>query len=122
HGKKVGVQTRGHIYQQLRGDHEINLLEYPTTTAAMEDLNKGLLDAVPEVERIALYYKNLRGWDIKSAGEPIISLNICTGFSKMLDPSIIERYNRALTAIMSDGRYERLYEGYFGELKDRDRP
>lgn len=122
HGKKVGVQTQGHIYQSLRDIREIELVEYPTTTQAMADLDKGLLDAVPDVERIGIYYAAQNNWNIKAVGEPIISQKISTGFSQMLDLSLLERYNYALATILKDGRYEALYTSYFGELKERDRP
>lgn len=114
HGKKVGVQTRGHIYQALRDIREIELVEYPTTTKALADLNKGLLDAVPDVKRIGEHYSVLNGWDIKPVGSPIISHNLTTAFSQTLDNSLIERYNTALQKLISDGRFEALRESYFG--------
>lgn len=121
-GKTVGVQTQGHIYQVLREYKEITLLEYPTTTQALADLEKGTLDAVPDVKRIGYYYAKMESWDIRSVGEPIISQNICTGFSKMLAPDILERYNKALTAVLEDGRYENLYNSYFGLLDESSKP
>jgi ABC-type amino acid transport substrate-binding protein len=121
-GKTVGVQARGHIYQALRDYREIELREYPTTTQALEDLEKGLLDAVPDVERIGLYYSRLNGWDLKTAGVPIIDQNICTSFSQALAPSFLERYNRALQAIIDDGRLEALYGDSFGAMKEQDKP
>jgi len=122
HGKKVGVQTQGHIYQVLREIREIELVEYPTTTKALEDLNKGLLDAVPDVKRIGIYYSSLHNWDIVPAGEPIISQEITTAFSQMLEESLIERYNKALKTLLADGRFDTLYESYFGPMADEDRP
>lgn len=114
HGKKVGVQTRGHIYQALRDIREIELVEYPTTTKALADLDKGLLDAVPDVKRIGEHYLVLNGWDIKPVGSPIISQNLTTAFSQTLDRSLIDRYNAALQRLMSDGRFEVLRESHFG--------
>lgn len=122
HGKKVGVQTQGHIYQVLREIREIELVEYPTTTKALEDLNSGLLDAVPDVKRIGIYYSSLHGWDIVPVGEPIISQQITTAFSQMIKGSLIERYNIALKALFTDGRFDALYESYFGPMADEDRP
>lgn len=114
HGKKVGVQTRGHIYQALRDIREIELVEYPTTTKALADLDKGLLDAVPDVKRIGEHYLALNGWDIKPVGSPIISHNLTTAFSQTLDRSLIDRYNTALQRLVSDGRFEVLRESHFG--------
>lgn len=122
HGKKVGVQTRGHIYQVLRDRREIELVEYPTTTKALEDLSKGLLDAVPDVKRIGLYYSSLMDWDIVPVGKPIISHKLTTAFSKMYDPSVIDRYNTALKTLQENGAFDRLYESYFGPMEDEDRP
>ncbi len=122
HGKKVGVQTQGHIYQALREIREIVLIEYPTTTKALEALNKGKLDAVPDVKRIGIYYSSLNNWDVVPVGQPIISHKLTTAFSQMVDESLIHRYNAALKSIMSDGRFDSLYESYFGPMDKDDRP
>ena len=122
HGKRVGVQTRGHIFQFLRDIKEIELIEYPTTTKALEDLNKGLLDAVPDVKRIGIYYANLNHWDIVPLGNPIISNKLTTAISKRFEASLLDRYNKALKALISDGRFDALYESYFGPMDVQDRP
>lgn len=122
HGKRVGVQTRGHIYQALRDIREIELIEYPTTTTALEDLNNGLLDAVPDVKRIGVYYSTLNNWNIVSVGKPIISHKLTTAFSKVFDETLINRYNKALKTLQTDGRFDRLYESYFGPMGEEDRP
>ncbi|OQY40400.1 MAG: hypothetical protein B6229_01885 [Spirochaetaceae bacterium 4572_7] len=114
-GKRVGVQTRGHIYQLLRDYKNIELVEYPTTTVAMEALSKGEIDAVPEVKRIGKYYSKKNNWAVKPAGSPIFSLNIGTGFSKALDPSVVDRYNVALKSLIDSGYVDTLYKSYFGE-------
>lgn len=122
HGKKVGVQTQGHIYQALREIREIELIEYPTTTKALEDLNKGLLDAVPDVKRIGIYYSALHNWDLVPIGEPIISHKLTTALSKMVEESLLKRYNIALKTLLADGRFDTLYESYFGNMTDENRP
>ena len=122
HGKRVGVQTRGHIFQSLRTIKEIELIEYPTTTKALEDLNKGLLDAVPDVKRIGIYYANLNHWDIVPVGEPIIRHKLTTAFSKRFETSLLDRYNTALKALIADGRFDALYERYFGPMGKEERP
>lgn len=122
HGKKVGVQTQGHIYQILREIKEIEIVEYPTTTKAMEALNQGLLDAVPDVKRIGDYYSKLNNWEIKPVGKAIISHKISTGFSQAIDPSFVDRYNVALEKIISDGRLETLWSSYFGPMTKDDKP
>jgi ABC-type amino acid transport substrate-binding protein len=122
HGKRVGVQTRGHIFQALRHIKEIELLEYPTTTKALEDLDKGLLDAVPDVKRIGIYYAKQNGWDIVPVGKPIISHRLTTAISQRFEASLLNRYNKALKALISDGRFDALYESYFGPMDEEDRP
>jgi ABC-type amino acid transport substrate-binding protein len=122
YGRKVGVQTQGHIYQALREYKEIELVEYETTTSALEALNKGLLDAVPDVKRIGNYYRKLNNWDIKSVGDPIISQKITTSFSLALDPSLRDRYNIALKSVIDDGRLKTLWESYFGPMSREDIP
>ena len=112
-GKKVGVQTRGHIYQLLRDYKEIEIIEYPTTTNALEALNNGQVDAVPDVKRIGNFYKNKNNWKIKDIGVPIFTLPIGTGFSKAINPNIIDRYNLALTDLINTGYVKDLYTSYF---------
>ena len=122
YGKKVGVQTRGHIYQSLREFKEIELIEYPTTTKALEDLNRGLLDAVPDVKRIGIYYAKHNNWDIVPVGKAIISHKLTTAISPRFEVSLLNRYNKALKALISDGCFDRLYESYFGPMDKEDRP
>jgi len=122
YGKKVGVQTRGHIYQTLRQFKEIELIEYPTTTKALADLHKGLLDAVPDVKRIGIYYTKKNNWDIIPVGKPIISHKLTTAISQRFDPSLLDRYNKALKALIIDGRFDDLYESYFGPMDADDHP
>lgn len=121
-GKDVGVQTRGHIYQFLRDYKEINLIDYPTTTKALEALNDGLLDAVPDVKRIGLYYAESEGWNIHPMGDSILEHNICTSFSKTIHPSLMGRYNDALGKIIDSGRLEKLYIDYFGPMDSIYKP
>jgi len=121
-GKKVGVQTQGHIFQVLREYKDIQLVEYPTTTQALEDLNKGLLDAVPDVKRIGLYYSAKNKWDIVPVGEPIIRHYLTTGFSQVFDSSLVERYNTAVRTLQRDGRIEALFARYFGPMTAESRP
>lgn len=121
-GKKVGVQTQGHIYQTLRDYKEIELIEYETTTKALEALSEGLLDAVPDVKRIGDYYRKKNNWQIKSIGGSIISHNITTSFSKALDPSLRDRYDIALQSAIKDGRVKSLWESYFGPMSTEDIP
>ncbi len=115
YGKKVGVQTRAHIYQILRDYKDIEIVEYPTTTVAMEALHNGEVDAVPEVRRIGVYYSKLNDWNVKPVGSAIFELNIGTGFSKVLDTSVVDRYNVALQSLINSGYVDNLYESYFGE-------
>lgn len=114
-GKKVGVQTRAHIYQVLRDYKEIELVEYSTTTQAIEALNRGEIDAVPEVKRILEHYSGIKNWNLKAVGEPIITQEITTGFSQVLDPSVVERYNIALQSLIDSAYVDNLHKSYFGE-------
>lgn len=115
YGKKVGVQTRGHIYQMLRNHKDIEIVEYPTTTEALAALNNGEVDAVPDVERIGIYYSNQNSWNIKPASIPVLSFKTVTGFSKALDYEVVERYNKALNTLIDNGSVAQLYSDYFGE-------
>lgn len=115
YGKKIGVQTRGHVYQVLRGYKDIKIIEYPTTTVAMEALNKGEVDAVPEVKRIGQLYSKQNNWNVKPVGAPIFGLDVGTGFSQALDSSVIDRYNVALKTLLDSGYVDNLFNNYFSE-------
>lgn len=115
YGKRVGVQTRGHIYQLLRDHPEIKLLEYPTTTIAMETLHKGEVDAVPEVNRIGTYYSKKNNWSSQAFGPSIFELNVATGFSKTLSQDIVYRYNTTLQKLIDSGLLEKMYNDYYGK-------
>lgn len=115
YGKKVGVQTRGHIYQMLRNHKEIEIAEYPTTTEALEALNSGDVDAVPDVDRIGRYYSQKNNWNIRVASQPILSFRTVTGFSKALDYSLVERYNKALNTLIDNGTVEKLFNTHFNK-------
>lgn len=114
YGKKVGVQTRGHIFQLLRDHPEIELLEYPTTTVAMEALYNGEVDAVPEVKRIGTFYAEENSWNVKAFGPPIFELKIATGFSKTVSQDIVYRYNTTLQKLIDNGIVEKMYRNYYG--------
>lgn len=113
-GKKVGVQTRGHIYQLLRKYKEIDIVEYPTTTSALKALNNKEVDAVPDVKRIGELYSKGNRWNITPVGEPLFTEKICTSFSQTLDTSIVDRYNKALSTIIDSGEFDEMYNSYYG--------
>lgn len=122
HGKRVGVQTLGHIYQILRDIKEIELVEYPTTTKAMEALNRGDVDVVPENKETGEYYAKKYGWQVKQVGGVILAYKNTTGFSLVYDTSIIKRYNLALQELIKDGSVERLWESYYGPMPAENKP
>lgn len=113
-GKRVGTQVTGSIYQVLREYREIEIVTYPTRTVALEALHNNEVDAVLAIERIAKFYKRTKGYRIKPVGEPVISFKMGTGFSKRLDKTIVDRYNRALEKLINQGYIEQLYKKYYG--------
>lgn len=122
HGKRVGVQTLGHIYQILRDIKEIELVEYPTTTKAMEALNRGDVHVVPENRETGEYYAKKNGWQVKQVGGVILSYKNTTGFSRIYDTGVIERYNKALQNLINDGSVVKLWESYYGPMPAENRP
>lgn len=114
-GKEVGVQTQGHVYQTLREYKDIILIEYPTTTEAMAGLARGEVDAVPENREIAEYYQELNSWKFKEVGGFIHSFQNTTGFSKVYDTAIVDRYNKALNSLIDDGSISKLHIQYYGD-------
>lgn len=115
-GKRIGVQATGHIFQILREYEGIEFVDYPTTTKALEALNNGEIDAVPDVKRIGDYYSRLNNWDIESVGEPIITLKISTGISKKYDQAFLDRYNEALKKLISNGTVKQLYDDFLNKI------
>lgn len=122
HGKRVGVQVTGFVYQNLRNIKEIELIEFPTTTQAMEGLDQGLVDAVLENRETAKYYIELNDWNLKSVGPNIINHKNTTGFSKIYDISVVDRYNRALKKLLDDGSVYQLHREYYGDIAEEYRP
>lgn len=122
HGKRVGVQTQGHIFQLLRDIKEIKLVEYPTTTKAMEALNEGLIDAVPENKETGYYYAKVNNWDVKDLEGVLLSYKITTGFSRIYDLDLVERYNKALQTLLDNGSVQKLRESYYGDAAEEYKP
>lgn len=116
YGKRVGVQVTGQVFQNLRNIKEIELVEFPTTTKAMEALDNGFVDAVPENRETALYYIELNGWKLKTVGENILNHQNTTGYSKIYDRSVVDRHNIALESLFKDGSVDRLHKKYYGDL------
>ncbi len=112
-GKRVGVQVRAHTYQMLVGYGQIELVEYPTSTVALEALNKKEVDVVFEVTVAGNYYAKQNNWKIRHFGDTVFSLNLGTAFSKTLDLSVVERYNIALEKLIKSGFVENLYKTYY---------
>lgn len=122
YGKRIGVQTQGHIYQLLRDIKEIELVDYPTTTKAMEALNDGFIDAVPENKETGYYYIEVNNWDLKNLDTVLLSYKTTTGFSRLYDTGLIQRYNKALQALMDNGSVHRLRESYYGDAAEEYKP
>lgn len=121
-GKRVGVQTQGHVFQVLREFRDIILVEYPTTTEAMAALDRGEVDAVPENRETALYYSEINNWNVKDVGGFIHSFKNTSGYSTVYHPSIIDRHNTALQSLIDDGSVLELHRRYYGEVADEYAP
>lgn len=102
-GKRVGVSARGNIYQTLRHNKNIKLVEYPTTTEALNALNRGEVDVVPALKDVGNYYIEENNWSLTSLKPVIFSFKASSAFSKKLDKSIVDSYNRALSEAMESG-------------------
>lgn len=122
HGKRIGVQVTGQVYQNLRGIKEIELVDFATTTKAMEALNQGLVDAVPENRETAQYYIEENGWDLKAIGPNILFHKNTTGFSKIYDLDLVERYNKALQKLLDNGSVYKLHKKYYGNVAEEYKP
>lgn len=122
HGKKVGVQTTGFIFQHLRDIKEIELVEYATTTKAMEGLHLGQVDAVLENRETGEYYSEIYNWNVKPVGKNILSHTNTSGFSTIFDLSLLDRYNSALRSLLEDGSVDKLRVKYYGDAADEYKP
>lgn len=114
-GKKVGVQVTGFAYQNLRDYKDIKLIDYATTTLAMEGLHNREVDAVIENREIGIYYSELNNWELKPVGSNLFNHRNTTGFSRAVDPEIVKRYNKALKVILDDGRVYKLHKKFYNE-------
>lgn len=114
-GKKVGVQVTGFAYQNLRDYKELELIDYSTTTKAMEGLHNKEVDAVFDNREIGVYYIDKNNWNLKPVGKNIFNHKNTSGFSKAVDPEIVERYNKALDTLLNNGSVDKLHKKYYGE-------
>lgn len=115
-GKKVGVQVTGFIFQSLREYKDLEVVEYSTTTKAMEGLHNREVDCVFENRETGNYYVKENDWDIKSVGPNMFNHRNTSGFSTALDVSIVDRYNKALKTLLENGKVDELHRKYYGEF------
>lgn len=114
-GKKVGVQVTGFAFQSLRDNKDLELVEYATTTKAMEGLHNREVDAVIENRETGSYYVKQNNWDLKPVSQNILNHRNTSGFSMALDTSIVDRYNEALQRLFDNGSVDKLHKEYYGE-------
>jgi len=114
YGKTVGIQGKGFSYNLLKDYEEIELVEYPLGSDALRKVADRTVDAKVEILQPALYQAKNEALPVKPAGVPLIDVSGTLGFSRGVDPEIVERYNRALKTIQDNGTFDRIYNQWFG--------
>lgn len=111
-GKKIGV-TDGSTHQRFLNAKNMNPVAYPNMTALYKDLKEGKLDAVVADFPILSYYAKHQGADwMMLAGEVFNPDNYAIIFPE--NSLQVEIVNKALLEIREEGKYDVLYQKYFG--------
>ncbi|CAA6828732.1 MAG: Unknown protein [uncultured Thiotrichaceae bacterium] len=111
-GKRIGV-TEGSTHERFLNVKNMSPIAYPNMTELYADLKEGKLDAVVADFPILSYYAKHQGADwMIMAGEIFNPDNYAIIFPE--NSPHVEDVNKALLQIREEGKYDELYQKYFG--------
>jgi len=118
-GKKIGVQsaTTGDIaVQEAFGKTYAGLKGYDDTPAAVDDLLLGRVDAVV-ADNVVLqeYLKVLKSDDFKVVKDPAFEVEYYGMMVSKGNQELLDKLNQGLKAIKENGKYDEIYNNYFGQ-------
>ena len=107
---KTGTSAADYANENFT-DSELRL--FPNVDNAYLELRTGRVDAAMHDTPNVLYYiANAGNGDVKAVGEQMMAHEYGIGFPK--GSELVERVNASLAAMKADGRYDAIYEKWFG--------
>ena len=113
-GKKLAVKT-GTSSSDYAEEHfkDTEIRKFPNIDNAYLELRTGGVDAAMHDTPNVLYYVNTAGGGaVKAVGEQMMAHEYGIGFPK--GSELTAKVNEALAAMKADGRYDAIYEKWFG--------
>ncbi len=107
---KTGTSAADYAKENFK-DTDIRL--FPNVDNAYLELRTGRVDAAMHDTPNVLYYiANAGGGQVKAVGEQMMAHEYGIGFPK--GSELVEKVNASLAAMKADGRYDAIYEKWFG--------
>lgn len=116
--RKVGVQTGttgDEVVSKLQGKTSTNIKRFESTPLALKELENGGVDAVVADNGVVVHYvnnnpaSNFKTLTDKSFAAEQYGLAVKKGNAELL-----EKLNKGLAEIKTDGSYDKIYAQYFG--------
>lgn len=107
---KTGTSASDYAEEHFKGT---TLRKFPNIDNAYLELRTGRVDAAMHDTPNVLYYiKTAGGGQVKAVGEQMMAHQYGIGFPK--GSELVAKVNTVLAAMKADGRYDAIYEKWFG--------
>jgi polar amino acid transport system substrate-binding protein len=117
---KIGVQTGttgDDVVSTLLGKTNPNIKRFEGTPLALKELQNGGVDAVVADNGVINNFLMNNKSDFKVIADKSFAKEFYGVAVKKGNAELLEKINKGLAAIKSDGTYERIYQTYFAEKK-----
>ncbi|MDO8720050.1 MAG: basic amino acid ABC transporter substrate-binding protein [Polaromonas sp.] len=115
---KVGVQngtTGDEVITKLQGKDSANVKRFESTPLALKELEGGGVDAVVADNGVVVHYVNNNvNAQFKTISDASFKAEQYGMAVKKGNADLLEKINKGLAAIKTDGSYDRIYAKYFG--------
>ena len=118
--RKVGVQTGttgDEVVTKLQGKTSTNVKRFESTPLALKELENGGVDAVVADNGVVVHYvTNNPGSNFKTISDASFSAEQYGIAVKKGNSELLEKLNKGLADIKSDGTYDKIFAQYFGAM------
>ncbi len=115
---KVGVQTGttgDEVVSKLLGKTSTNVKRFESTPLALKELESGGVDAVVADNGVVIHYvANNQGSKFKTVADKGFAPEQYGFAVKKGNTGLLEKINKGIAEIKSDGSYDQIYKKYFG--------